>query len=193
MKLISFVLTIFLSTPFVFAERVDRFKHQQLITLTDGVVGGIESPIVRQEIILYRSALGKYQVWLRKLEECRRYYTYSFADYSPSQFDELVSNLSELKKLPLENPVGGEDIYQQDISLGVFTDQWQWMNQAPGGCVRMKSKTTPTTKQKEKFQEMVHQVHVELKKLNFKETDRESYVKTFQETLKFTTNYRIKK
>jgi hypothetical protein len=35
---------------------------------------------------------------------------------------------SQLKQLPLENPIGSDDIYGRDISLGFFTDEFQWQN-----------------------------------------------------------------
>lgn len=35
---------------------------------------------------------------------------------------------SQLKQLPLEDPIGSDDIYGRDISLGFFTDEFQWQN-----------------------------------------------------------------
>ncbi|MEZ5405837.1 MAG: hypothetical protein R3F23_06600 [Verrucomicrobiia bacterium] len=191
MRFFYLVLAVFISGCSGVAEKVEKIEEPRLIFLTEGIVGGISSPIVRQGVIFYQDALGKCQVWTRKLKEAPFQYSYYVSDYSLSQFKQLLSKLDAVKNLPLENPVGGEDIYELDTSLGVFSDQWRWMNQAPGGCVHMNSKTLPSWWQKRRFKEAVHLVKNELEILNLKETGKESYEEAFRKALKITDNYRI--
>ena len=174
----------------VFAEEKGNSNNQRLIFLTEGVVGGINAPIVRQQIIFYQDTKGENKVWVRKLKEAPFKYTYYFAKYDLSQFEALLGKLSVLKGLPLENPVAGDDIYQLDTELGVFSNQWQWMNQAPGGCIRMKSEVAPSKRQKEKFQETVQLVKTELTSLNLEETTKESFETVSQKAWDIIRKYR---
>lgn len=191
MKFFYLFLTFLISSFSNFAEKSHKSDRSELILLTKGIVGGISSPIVRQEIIFYRDESGKSQIWTSKLKEAPFKYTYYFARYDAAQFEELLQKLSQLKNLPLENPVAGEDIYEIDISLGVFSDQWQWMNQAPSGCVHMDSKTSPSRGQKRKFKEVVHLIENELEPLNLKETDKESFEKISQKARDCRKDYRV--
>ena len=192
MKFFYLALTFLVLTSLGFAEKTDKSNHSKLILLTEGVVGGVVGPTVRQEIIFDQNASGKCQVWVKRLKKAPRNYTYYSAQYDSFQFEKLLSKLNELKQLPLEDPMSGEDIYQMDISLGVFSEKLKWMNQAPSGCIHMKSKVTPSSKQKGKFQALVQRVNTELKTLNLKETTKESFEKASQKTWDFTKNYRVK-
>lgn len=193
MRFFYFILAVFISGCSGVAERVEKIEEPRLVILTEGIVGGISSPIVRQEMIFYQDAAGKCQVWTRKLKEAPFQFTYYFSDYSSLKFDQLLSELSGVKDLPLENPVAGEDIYQLDTSLGVFTENWQWMNQAPIGCVHAKSEVMPNQKQKKKFQEAVQQIKLELDALNLRAADKKSFEKISQQMWNLTQEYRKQK
>ncbi|CAO3690147.1 unnamed protein product [Umbelopsis ramanniana] len=57
-----------------------------------------------------------------------------------------------------KNPIGNDDIYGRDISLGFFTDEFQWQNGDPEGCNRSPSSTQATEQQMAVFNEPVERV-----------------------------------
>ncbi|CUA69307.1 hypothetical protein RSOLAG22IIIB_08431 [Rhizoctonia solani] len=77
----------------------------------------------------------------------------------------LVEELhSILKTIPTEKPPGSEDIYGLDTSIMWMSDDLEWVNTAPQGCVGGGSEVKPTEEQIAKFKRAVEIVD-ELTKL----------------------------
>jgi hypothetical protein len=64
-----------------------------------------------------------------------------------------------LKVIPTEYPPGSEDIYGQDKSIAWFSEDLQWMNGGPQGCVAGTSEVRPSEEDKAKFIRAVEIVH----------------------------------
>jgi hypothetical protein len=64
-----------------------------------------------------------------------------------------------LKSIPTEFPPGSEDIYGKDTSIAWISDDLQWVNMAPGGCVQFTSTVKPTDEDKAKFSRAVEIVN----------------------------------
>lgn len=69
-----------------------------------------------------------------------------------------------LKTIPTEDPPGSEDIYGLNTSITWGSEEVQWQNSAPGGCVRGVSEVQPTKEQKAKFKRAVEIVNELVKK-----------------------------
>ncbi|KIK03737.1 hypothetical protein K443DRAFT_94570 [Laccaria amethystina LaAM-08-1] len=91
----------------------------------------------------------------------------SLQDLAPKSIDtskqhttELINELHDiLHSIPTESPPASEDIYGLDTSIAWGSDDLQWMNLGPQGCVRGESSVQPTPEQKIKFKRAVDIVH----------------------------------
>ena len=90
--------------------------------------------------------------------------TLSLQDLAPKEIksnEEHTATLLEelyciLKTIPTEIPPGSEDIYGLDISITWGSDDLQWMNGAPDGCIQGHSEVQPTEEEKAKFKRAVN-------------------------------------
>jgi len=60
-----------------------------------------------------------------------------------------------LKTLPVERPVGSEDIYGLDTSIAWGSEDLMWINGGPQGCGGGVSEVQPTDEEKAKFKRAV--------------------------------------
>lgn len=74
------------------------------------------------------------------------------ASEQSSRIEELEAIL---KSLPIENPVGVQDIYGLDTSIAFGNGDLQWMNGGPNGCGTGESDVQPTDEQKAAFQKAI--------------------------------------
>lgn len=77
-------------------------------------------------------------------------------DHTATLLEELYCIL---KTIPTESPPGSEDIYGLDISIAWGSDDLQWMNGAPDGCIHGHSEVQPTKEDKAKFKRAVEIVN----------------------------------
>jgi hypothetical protein len=85
-------------------------------------------------------------------------------DDVPDLLDELHAIL---KMIPTESPPGSEDIYGMNISIAWGSEDLQWQNQGPDGCIRYKSETQPTEEDKAMFRRAVEIVNILVGKARF--------------------------
>lgn len=64
-----------------------------------------------------------------------------------------------LKELPTEDPKGSEDIYGMDTSIMWGSDDLEWINGGPAGCVRGQSSVKASEDDKKKFKRAVEIVN----------------------------------
>lgn len=71
-----------------------------------------------------------------------------------------------LKTLPMEKPIGSEDIYGLDASIAWGSDDLMWINGGPQGCGGGTSTVQPTEEQKAKFKRAVDILQVLIQRAN---------------------------
>jgi hypothetical protein len=72
------------------------------------------------------------------------------------EVNKLVEELyGILKDIPTEEPKGSEDIYGMDTSIMWGSDDLEWMNGGPAGCVRGSSTVQASEEDKKKFKRAV--------------------------------------
>jgi len=158
-----------------------RAKAKFSIVLTEGIVGGIVLPHVRQRVIVV-SENGKHTLLVLKQQtlvpiEDRFEYapaTYHRGTLTDMQLEGLRKDIAKhgLWKLPTEIPLGCQDIYKLDTSIVirdsdksiildggkfVIRDRVKfWRNGGPSGCTdHGVSKVQPTEKQRSQFKNVV--------------------------------------
>jgi len=60
--------------------------------------------------------------------------------------------------LPLENPMGGDDVYGFDTGVSVSISGRTWENRAPSGCIHTLSSVQPTDAQRAEFKRIVERI-----------------------------------
>ncbi|KAJ2961253.1 hypothetical protein NQZ79_g3508 [Umbelopsis isabellina] len=129
------------------------------VFLREGIVGGFAGPTIKQVVEINGDSNGAVIAHSTLKPGSKFDYNQASGDVSPQEIHTLMSDLrSQLSQLPLEKPMGSDDIYGRDISLGFFTDEFQWQNGGPEGCNRSPSETQVTDQQKAVFNELVERV-----------------------------------
>ncbi|KAM3580381.1 hypothetical protein VKS41_007047 [Umbelopsis sp. WA50703] len=129
------------------------------VFLREGIVGGFAGPTIKQVVEINGDSNGAVVAHSTLKAGSKFDYNQASGDVSPQEIHTLMSDLrSQLSQLPLEKPMGSDDIYGRDISLGFFTDEFQWQNGGPEGCNRSPSETQATEQQKAVFNELVERV-----------------------------------
>ncbi|KAH8552484.1 hypothetical protein BGW37DRAFT_489157 [Umbelopsis sp. PMI_123] len=129
------------------------------VFLREGIVGGFAGPTVKQVVEISGDSNGAVIAHSTLKPGSKFDYHQQSGEVTPQEIHTLLGDLhSQLKQLPLESPIGSDDIYGRDISLGFFTDEFQWQNGGPEGCTRSPSSTQATEQQKAVFNELVERV-----------------------------------
>ncbi|GAB1200969.1 hypothetical protein APSETT444_010351 [Aspergillus pseudonomiae] len=77
-------------------------------------------------------------------------------DASDGKVESLITELYEiLKNLPMESPPGSEDIYRMDTSIALGSEDLEWHNGGPQGCVGDTSYVQPSEEQRAGFRRAV--------------------------------------
>ncbi|KAE8166095.1 hypothetical protein BDV40DRAFT_256770 [Aspergillus tamarii] len=75
---------------------------------------------------------------------------------SDEEVQDLITELYEiLQTLPLESPPGSEDIYRMDTSISWSSDDFEWCNGSPQGCMREESDVHPSEAERNMFMRAV--------------------------------------
>jgi len=129
------------------------------VFLREGMVGGFVGPTIKQVVEINGDSNGAVIAHSTLKPGSKFDYNQQSGEVTPQEIHSLMADLhSQLKQLPLEEPIGSDDIYGRDISLGFFTSDFQWQNGGPEGCTRSPSSTQPTEQQKAVFNELVDRV-----------------------------------
>lgn len=125
---------------------------KNFVIVTEGIVGGIVAPHVRRKILIYEQN-GDYVVLVMTQSSRRAERTVKRGTLTKKAAAALFADFAKqgLWTLPVETPTGVEDVYGKDTSLTVRRGAKFWRNGGPGGCVRGRSKTRPSDKQRLKF------------------------------------------
>ncbi|KAF7731225.1 hypothetical protein EC973_000641 [Apophysomyces ossiformis] len=126
------------------------------VIIREGITGGFVGPTVKQMVEIRGNDTDASIRQSTLKPESKTDYTTMGGSIPSQQVQEVLAKLKEqLQQLPLEEPAGSEDIYGQDISIGYFSEDFQWQNGGPEGCVRGTSSRQATPEQKEIFKSLV--------------------------------------
>ena len=130
-----------------------------------GIAGGFAppQPSAIQTVIRDNSSTSLQISSVKDLQDFR-----TLSEVQPKSLDlgdldvtSLVDELhSILKELPTERPPGSEDIYGFDIGIAWGSEDLEWANGGPQGCVGGFSEVQATDDQKAKFKRAVEIVDV---------------------------------
>ena len=150
---------------------------KNFVIVTEGIVGGFVPAHVRRKTLIYENK-GEYVVLVMTHASRRAERKFVKGSLSKKAATALFAQLGAqgLWKLPVESPVGIEDIYRKDTSLTVRTGDKQWRNGGPGGCSRGKSKIQPTAKQRTAFQMLLASVRKPADKQATEKSDRATFL-----------------
>jgi hypothetical protein len=149
------------------------------LMVTEGIVGGIVAPHVRQRTIVIRNK-DAYDVLVKTQPRRNAPATYLRGRVDAKEFDGLMKDIQKagLFEFPLEKPRGGEDIYGLDTSIAVRSEKAFWRNGGPGGCVRLGSKVQPSDKQRKAFAGLVEKIKKFAAEHARKKGDADAFAKT---------------
>lgn len=141
------------------------------VLLTEGIVGGIVAARVRLQLVVVPAADG-HLVALMDASRPGDEPAYQIGRVSAKRVEALLRALESggLWSLPVESPVGSEDIYRLDTSLAVGARDRTWRNAAPEGCVHGTSEVRPSAKEAERFRKCVAAV-LDLRSLAVTQSD----------------------
>ncbi|CAO3646919.1 unnamed protein product [Cunninghamella echinulata] len=127
------------------------------IVLREGITGGFVGPTVKQAVEIRGDETGASIVHSNLKPSTKADYTTQVGTLSTEQVQTLVTGIQDqLQQLPVEEPLGSEDIYGLDTSIAFFSDDFQWQNGGPEGCGHGSSSKQPSEEQKQQFQEIVN-------------------------------------
>ncbi|KAI7864684.1 hypothetical protein BDF14DRAFT_1884113 [Spinellus fusiger] len=127
----------------------------QLI-LRQGITGGFVGPVTKQVVQVKGDASGASILHANLKSDSKTDYVTQTGVLSSTVIQEAMLQIkSQLKSLPVEEPVGSQDIYGLDTSIGFFSDDFQWQNGGPEGCGQDESSVQATPAQKEIFKALV--------------------------------------
>ena len=121
------------------------------LELTVGIDGGIVAPTVSLQVEITPTEDNA----LVRLEEGGVVKT---GTMSREDFAALQHDVGGIFDLPVENPVGGEDIYWLDTGVSISICERTWANSAPSGCVHYQSSVQPTAAQRAEFKQIVERI-----------------------------------
>jgi hypothetical protein len=126
------------------------------ISVMDGVDGGL-SPRVVFAAAFDRVERG-FRAWRRKGEPGAE--ALWSAELTPDRFRALLELAvsSGLPKLPVENPPGCRDVYEQNIQIRLDYGDVHWVNGAPDGCVLGASSTMPSDEERRSFDSVIERL-----------------------------------
>ncbi|KAG0166392.1 hypothetical protein DFQ28_007262 [Apophysomyces sp. BC1034] len=126
------------------------------VVLREGITGGIVAPTIKQVIEIRGDGTNADIRHSMLKSESKTDYLVQGGSLSTQEIQDVLVNLKQqLQQLPTEEPAGSEDIYGQDISIALLTDDFQWQNGGPEGCVGGESSRQATPEQKLKFKALV--------------------------------------
>lgn len=64
-----------------------------------------------------------------------------------------------LSKLPVESPIGCEDVYQQDTCIQISSPGLKWQNTPNQGCNSTPSSIVPSEAEKDVFKSLVDEIY----------------------------------
>ncbi|KAL0089234.1 hypothetical protein F4703DRAFT_1926019 [Phycomyces blakesleeanus] len=126
------------------------------VVLRQGITGGIVGPVTEQ-VVEIRGDHNTASILHANLQPgSKTDYVTQTGNVSTQELqDALLILRNQLAELPLEEPTGSQDIYGQDVSIGFFSNDFQWQNGGPEGCNQGESSVQATPEQKEKFKALV--------------------------------------
>ncbi|KAI8070484.1 hypothetical protein BC940DRAFT_271220 [Gongronella butleri] len=129
------------------------------IVLREGITGGFVGPTLKQMVQIQGDDTGASIVHANLKPESKKEYTSQAGSLQADTVQALLTSIKEgLQSLPIEEPIGSEDIYGLDTSIAFFTDDFQWQNGGPEGCSRGVSTKKATDQQKQAFKGLVTQL-----------------------------------
>ncbi|KAE8374700.1 hypothetical protein BDV26DRAFT_269490 [Aspergillus bertholletiae] len=142
------LLPPYLSSPMALSEYSIRLQH--------GIVGGFVPPSPSAILTLTKSAGGS-DIAIDEIirpngrADLQQQHKKTL-DSSNGQVQGLVTELYDiLQDLPLESPTGSDDIYRLDTSIAWHSDDLEWRNGGPQGCVQRESDVQPSDQERRKF------------------------------------------
>jgi hypothetical protein len=132
------------------------------IKLVEGVVGGFMPAVPRKQILIeIDGPTVTIEKHLKSTDEkaVDGYLTTKATLETTKIKAEIDSFVSSVRVLPTEQPLGSQDIYQQDISIFVESDGFRWANVPNQGCDIQESTVKPTQAQKDQFKAIVQKIH----------------------------------
>ncbi|ORY99572.1 hypothetical protein BCR42DRAFT_385562 [Absidia repens] len=126
------------------------------IVLREGITGGFVGPTVKQVVEIHGDDEGATIVHANLKPSSKTDYTTQQGQLSTNEVQTLVNTLvPELGQLPIEEPIGSEDIYGFDTSISFLSGDFKWQNGGPEGCTRNASSVQASPEQKQTFQKLV--------------------------------------
>ncbi|CAO3629222.1 unnamed protein product [Cunninghamella blakesleeana] len=139
------------------------------IEFHEGVRGGIVPPVLRRVVVIKSNLIGA-SIQVSKLKperDSHKFHPDIKKDYitltgklNNDVATKLLPRIKEqLKKLPIEEPCGSQDIYNFDTSISYSSLRFQWKNKAPTGCCQEISSKKPNQEEKQTFKEIIDTIN----------------------------------
>ncbi|KAI8086080.1 uncharacterized protein BX664DRAFT_334866 [Halteromyces radiatus] len=127
------------------------------IILREGITGGFVGPTIKQMVEIRGDDTGASIVHANLKPATKTDYTTQTGQLAAEDIKNLTMSLKEtLGQLPVEEPIGSEDIYGFDTSIAFFSDDgFQWQNGGPEGCGHQPSSIQASPEQKQAFQALI--------------------------------------
>ncbi|KAI8903196.1 hypothetical protein EDD86DRAFT_250602 [Gorgonomyces haynaldii] len=124
------------------------------IRLVKGVTGGFVAPTPEFQILVDYNPTTKQFKIERAVKSGSDYKTTeTSAKEHLALVEQTVAELQSLNQLPIEQPVGAQDIYRFDMSLSVQGDGFYWQNTPNQGCDIQES-PLPSDDQRQHFKRL---------------------------------------
>lgn len=153
---------LLLLAPTCQAETAPAEPRFTSLVITEGIRGGIISPMVRRHVELgFDWNAGHYRV---TVYDATRWEAaegpYSTAVLGRQEFEEILRGVREpgLKSLPPQPDPRGPDTYGLDTGLRFHDGDLIWENKATGGCVASSAEVLPTGAEQRAFADIVNGV-----------------------------------